>query len=144
VEVKGLIVGGLIPAFAFGVAGLLQKSASRTSPGTGPYLICIGGGVLLTGAILTFARSDHAITWRAGLIAASLGAAWSLGMALVELAIARYGTPLAKLAPLYNMNTLVVVILALLFFAEARDVAVPKLITGAVMIVIGGMLVARA
>jgi uncharacterized membrane protein len=65
-------------------------------------------------------------------------------MALVELAIARYGTPLAKLAPLYNMNTLVVVILALLFFAEARDVAVPKLITGAVMIVIGGMLVARA
>jgi len=42
------------------------------------------------------------------------------------------------------MNTLVVVVLALIVFAEHRDVTVSKLMAGSLLIVVGGTLVASA
>lgn len=143
-EIKGLLVGGALPALAFGLAGLLQKSASRTSPGMGPYLLCIGAGVLLVGALYTLATPNRAIATGSGLQAVGIGLFWGLGMVMVGLGIGHYAVPLSKLAPLYNMNTLVVVLLALVIFAEARDVAVPRLLLGTVLILSGGLVVARA
>ena len=46
---------------------------------------------------------------------------------------------LSKLAPLYNMNTLVVVLLALVVYAEWRDVHLAKLLAGAALVVLGGL-----
>lgn len=77
-------------------------------------------------------------------MAVGIGASWAAGMALVALALTRYGVPLSKLAPLYNMNTLVVVLLALIVFAEAREVAFPRLLLGTLLILAGGVVVARA
>ena len=141
---KGLLVGGLLPALLFGLAGLLQKTTSRFSPGMGPYLLCIGLGVTLTGAVCTLATSDRNISLPSGAQAAAIGIFWAAGMAFVALGIGRYATPLAKLAPLYNMNTLVVVLLALVFLAEAREVAVPRLLLGTALILGGASFVARA
>jgi transporter family protein len=56
----------------------------------------------------------------------------------------KFETPIAKLTPLYNMNTLIVVLLALWIFAEWKEVKVLQLLIGAVLIVMGGVLVARA
>ena len=143
-EIKGLLVGGLLPALAFGLAGLLQKSASRTTPGMGPYLLCIGAGVLLVGLVYTLVAPGRAITPGPGVMAMGIGLFWALGMALVGLGITHFMVPLSKLAPLYNMNTLVVVLLALVIFAEAREVAVPRLLLGTVLILAGGVVVSRA
>ena len=143
-EGKGLIVGGLLPALAFGFSGLLQKAASRTSPGLGPYLLCIGLGVLVVGAFYTLATQDRTISYASGGFALGIGVLWSLGTVLVAVGIARYSAPLAKLVPLYNMNTLVVALLAMVVFAEAREVVVSRLLVGALLVVAGGLVVARA
>lgn len=141
---KGLLVGGVLPALLFGATGILQKAAGRAGAGVGPYLLCTGAGVALVGVAFVFARVDNASTWRAGLLAGGVGASWGLGMALVLLALTRFGAPLSKLAPLYNMNTLVVVALALIVYAEWRDVQPAKLLAGAALVVLGGILVANA
>ncbi|MBK6899256.1 MAG: hypothetical protein IPH09_08315 [bacterium] len=141
---KGLLVGGLLPALLFGVTGILQKAAGRAGAGVGPYLLCTGAGVALVGAAFAVARLDNAVSWRAGLLAGGVGASWGLGMALVLIALTRFATPLSKLAPLYNLNTLVVVLLALVVYAEWRDVHLAKLIAGAALVVLGGILVANA
>ena len=145
-DAKGLLIGGLIPALMFGVAGFLQKATMRTGAGLGPYLLCIGLGVVTLGGVMTLAGGGAArtISPKATLMAGSIGLAWGLGMWLVAIGISRYGAPLAKVAPLYNMNTLVVVVLALIFFAEYRDVVVAKLILGASLIMVGGYLVANS
>jgi len=141
---KGIILGGLLPALLFGVAGLLQKAATRTGVGLGPYMVMIGVGVLAVGGVVTASGSDRALTLRGALFSAGVGLSWALGMTGVAVALARFGTPLSRLAPLYNMNTLVVTLLALVIFAEHRELAVGRLLLGALMIVAGGTLVARA
>lgn len=141
---KGLLVGGLLPALLFSLTGVLQKVFSRTGAGVGPYLLWVGGGVMVCGAAATALGQDRACGLRPSLTAGAIGLSWGLGMLLVLVGMVRYQAPLAKLAPLYNMNTLVVSILSLILFAEAREVAVVRLLAGAVLIVAGGILVARA
>jgi hypothetical protein len=63
---------------------------------------------------------------------------------MVAFTLTRYSTPISKLVPLYNMNTLVAVCIGLVAFAEWKDVQVPQLIAGSVLVVLGGTLVANA
>jgi len=143
---KGLVIGGILPALLYGTAGLLQKAAMRAGVGPGPYLLAIGVGVLAIGGAATWTAAVPArvLNLRAALLSAAVGAAWAAGMWLVAEALTRHATPLAKLAPLYNLNTLLVVLAALVVFAESRDVAVTRLVLGTVLIVVGGSLVASA
>jgi transporter family protein len=141
---KGLLVGGLLPALLFGITGVLQKVYGRAGGGTGWYLPLVGLGVAATGLVALPFLGERAMTVRAGAVALGIGLSWGLGMIAVVLGLDRYGVPLSKLAPLYNLNTLVVVLLALVLFTEGRDVNVPRLLAGAALIVAGGALVARA
>ena len=56
----------------------------------------------------------------------------------------KYSASISTLVPLYNLNTLIAVSVGLLVFAEWKTVAVPQLLFGSVLIVVGGTLVARA
>ncbi len=143
-SLKGLLIGGIVPAVLFGIAGLLQKVYPRTAGGPGPYLLFIGVGVLICGLMLTGLEADRTVNLQAGLVAVGIGLLWALGMMLIMQAITHYGAPLSKLAPLYNMNTLLVSLLALVFFAENRDVNSLRLLAGALLIFLGGGLVSRA
>jgi len=141
---KGLLVGGFLPALLFGITGVLQKAYGRAGGGSGWYLLLVGLGVSATGLVAVGFMADRALTARAGLVALGIGLSWGLGMIAVVLGLNRYDVPLSKLAPLYNLNTLVVVLLALALFAESRDVNVPRLLGGATLIMAGAALVARA
>lgn len=141
---KGLLVGGLLPALLFGVTGILQKAYGRGGGGAGWYLPLVGLGVAATGLLAMPALGDRALTARAAATALGIGLSWGLGMIAVVLGLDRFGAPLSKLAPLYNLNTLVVVVLALALFAESRQVDVPRLLGGAALIMAGAALVARA
>jgi hypothetical protein len=147
-EAKGLVIGGLLPALMYGLAGFLQKATTRLGAGNGlgPYLLCIGLGVLAAGAAVTLGGPTGArtISSKAALLSGLVGVAWAAGTCLVAVGLSRYAAPLAKVVPLYNMNTLVVVVLALVIFAEYRDVAVSKLLAGSLLIVAGGSLVASS
>ena len=73
-----------------------------------------------------------------------MGLTWAVAAGLVAFALSKYSTPISKLVPLYNMNTLVAVCIGLVAFAEWKDVHISKLIIGSVLVVIGGTLVANS
>ena len=72
------------------------------------------------------------------------GIALGLGTGFVALGLLKYRAPLAKLVPLYNMNTLVTVMLALIIFAEWQQTNTVQLLVGAAFIILGGLLVSGA
>ena len=139
-----ILIGGIIPALLFGLAGVFQKASTNFGITTGAYLICIGIGVCLTGIIITAISREININLHSASFAFLIGIAWSLGMGLVAIALNRYSASLATLVPLYNMNTLVAVVLALIIFAEWKDVSTAKLLAGTLLITVGGTLVANS
>lgn len=143
-QTLGIIIGGLIPACIFGITGILQKYATQAGIGLGPLVLHIGLGVLLAGGVIFWVVPDRTITGRAGAFALGLGVSWAIGTALIALALISWKIPISKLVPLYNMNTLVTTVLGLLLFAEWKNINVPVLLIGAGLIIIGGILVARA
>ncbi len=140
----GLLLGGVLPALIFGVGTISQKASTQAGIGLGPFLLATGVGVFLVGTTVTIATVDRSFTPRSLILATGLGLAWSSGTALVTLALLKFGSPISQLTPLYNMNTLVAVPLALWIFAEWKQVHTVQLLVGSALIVIGGTLVARA
>lgn len=141
-EIAGLIIGGLIPALLFGVNGVLAKAGTQAGIGLGIYLLIIAFGVALTGVLFLFIDPSRALSTKAAWFTLAMGVTWGLGVGLVGIGLVRYGTPLSKLVPLYNMNTLVAVVIALWVFAEWQNVQALKLIVGALFVILGGTLVA--
>ena len=73
----------------------------------------------------------------------SSGGLWALGM-LFSLCAIKAGADVARLAPIYNSNTLVAVVLGIVLLHEVRDGAgILKVVIGSVLIVLGGILVTR-
>ncbi|MBK7188827.1 MAG: hypothetical protein IPH86_09175 [bacterium] len=107
----------LLPALCFGMTGVLQKVYGRAGGGAGWYLPLVGLGVAATGLAALPLLGDRAMTARAGVVALGIGLSWGLGMIAVMIRLSRFGRRSPKLAPLYNLNTLVVVVLALVLFA---------------------------
>ncbi len=140
----GLLIGGIIPAIIYGISGIFSKSAMQIGMGLAPYLIITGAAIALTGLVFGMIQGDWHLSTRAGLHALALGMTWGVGTGLVAIGLSVYNVPLGKLAPLYNMNTLVAVLLALWIFSEWSRVSVPQLLIGSMLIVIGGTMVARA
>lgn len=140
----GIIIGGILPAFAFGIAGTLQKSAIKAGIGTGPYLFFLAVGVAAASAAVFVFQQDKTLSTRSALFATGIGIFFATGMGLVSVALHRFNAPLSTLVPLYNMNTLVAVLLALVIFAEWKDISTAKLLAGTLLIVAGGILVSNA
>lgn len=143
-QALGLVIGGLLPALFFGLSGVFAKPAATAGIGLGYYVGIVGLAIVVTGIVIHLLLPDPAFTTRGGLFAAAAGFSWALGAALVAVALARYGVTIARIVPLYNMNTLVAVLIGLVVFAEWKDVNAAKLVAGAVLITVGGGLVASA
>jgi len=137
----GIIIGGIIPAVLFGISGICQKLSTQHGISSGAYILSIGVGVVMVGALLCLWNTEQAYNVKAIIPALALGLCWATGVVLVAIAITHYKTPLSILAPLYNTNTLVAVVGALLIFSEWRDVNVVKLIVGSMLIISGAVLV---
>ncbi|NEO88369.1 MAG: hypothetical protein F6J87_29685 [Spirulina sp. SIO3F2] len=143
-QLWGLLVGGALPAIFYGVSGVLAKTSANAGMSVGGHLIGIGVAVSIVGVVLQIMLPGPAPNLPAIAASTGYGLLWGLGSGCVTLALLKYQTPLSKLVPLYNMNTLVAVLLALVMFAEWRTVSVPQLLFGAVLVVLGGTLVSIA
>lgn len=140
----GMLIGGLLPAIFYGISGVFAKPATEAGIGIGPYVIIIGLSVTVVGVAVYCFSADHSISLRSGLLTSAVGITWAIGAAGVAIALANYNVAITKLVPLYNMNTLVAVVLGLVVFSEWKDVQTYKLVSGAVLIAIGGSLVATS
>lgn len=137
----GIVIGGLVPALLFGIAGICQKLSNQHGISTGAYVLSVGLGVVLVGIALCLWNTSQTVSVKAVIPAVAMGLCWGAGVVLVAMAINNYKTTLSVLAPLYNMNTLVTVVGALFIFSEWKDVNVVRLVIGAILIVGGGVLV---
>ncbi|MEO0869890.1 MAG: hypothetical protein AAFY17_15930 [Cyanobacteria bacterium J06642_11] len=140
----GLLVGGLLPALFYGISSVFAKSSTNAGMSVGGHLFIIGIAISVTGLLFNLLLpltipSLVAVTW-----SSLQGVFWGLGTGCVVLGLIQYQAPLAKLVPLYNMNTLVTSGLALIIFAEGATVNSLQLLVGAGLIVMGGILVSGA
>jgi drug/metabolite transporter (DMT)-like permease len=143
-ETLGLIIGGVVPALLFSVSNLSSKGAVNAGISMGPYVLLIGIGVTIIGVLAMYVFPERVINPQSAGIALLFGLSWGIGVGCVAFAIAQYGSNISQLAPLFNVNTLFTVLIALWIFSEWGQVQVPQLLLGSLMIVAGSVLVARA
>ena len=141
---QALLVGGLLPALALGFTGPLMKTAMRGGLGTGEFLIVFGATLAGVGLACRPWRDGRRIPRGAVVTGIGTGALWTLGTALTLVALGPLGASISQITPLFNMNTLVVVLLGLWLFKEHREVRPAPLLTGAALVILGAVLVARA
>lgn len=140
------ILLGILAAFAFGISSILSKIASGSAyfgmePRTAALFI--GVGIVLTTAIyfllnggITMPSNNMAV----GTALAS-GLFWAVGALLILTAFAG-GADAARLTPIFNMNTLIVVGLGIVFLHELpSQPQMLRVVGGAILVVIGGILV---
>jgi drug/metabolite transporter (DMT)-like permease len=142
----GLIIGGLAPALLFGVFAILTKASTQYNLGSSFYLVAVGISCVILGlfSIPILPNNISKLPLQGIAFAALGGLAWGLGMLLVNVALSRFNTPISLLAPVYNMNTLVSIVLGLWIFAEWRNVSMPTLMIGTFLVTLGGIILSRA
>ncbi|MBI2654638.1 EamA family transporter [Candidatus Woesearchaeota archaeon] len=137
------IVYGLIAFVCFAVNTIVYKVAQQKgnfSPYYGALLFGLGA-ILLFGFFLLFNKPDFKFEWKSGSLALIAGVIWAFGFLSIAIAIAQKAD-VARLAPIYNANTLLAVFLGIVFLKEIPDVTqIFRVVAGAVLIVIGAILV---
>lgn len=142
-QTMGIVVGGLVPAIAYSAFAIGTKFATQAGLGTGPLLVMLGASCAAVGAVFWWLLPSSIGMASAGWGIAS-GLAWAFGTGLVSLALFRWGTPISKLNPIYNTNTLITVVLGLVIFSEWKQANPLPLIGGAVLILVGSLLVSAS
>ena len=139
-----IVLGGVLPAILLGIAGIFQKFSANGGIGTGPFLIGVGLTTVVVGGVFVVVEKQAVITGQSTVFTLLYGLVWATATGFVAISLSRYGGQISQLVPLYNMNTLVAVLLGLVIFAEWRNVDPWKLLAAAVLIVAGGVLASRA
>lgn len=138
-----LVLGGILPAILLGLSGICQKLGAGAGMGSGPLLIVIGLTTALIGAI--FCGTGDSAWSPSGIGYACLfGLCWATATGCVAVALKKYGAQISQLVPLYNMNTLVAVVIGLIAFAEWRTVQPLRISLAAILIVAGGILASKS
>lgn len=143
-SLNGLLIGGAVPALAFGVGALFQKQSNDIGIGQTYYLLFFSLGLLASATLAYFIFADNKFSIPAGGFAAVHGLLFGIGFVALAMGLTLYQQPISKLVPLVNMSTLVTVVLGLIVFAEHEKLEVGNLLIGAGFIVFGGILVSRA
>ncbi|MDP3765061.1 MAG: GRP family sugar transporter [Nanoarchaeota archaeon] len=136
------IVYGIIASVFFALNTILYKVAQQRgnfSPYYGSFMFGLGV-VLIFGLFLLF-KPSFEFEWKSSSLALVAGIIWGLGFLAVAIAIAQKAD-VARLAPIYNTNTILAVLMAIIFLKEIPDVSqMFRVIAGAVLIVIGAIMV---
>jgi transporter family protein len=139
-----ILVGGLLPALAFGLAGVFQKGAALQGVGAGTYMFYVGLVFIAAGLVLraVFGEADWAVIGMPMALLGGLG--FAIGVGAISFAVLRLGAPISLIAPITVVSTLVTVVLGFLVFKEHEGVAALKLLGGAVLVMAGAALVATS
>ena len=136
------IVYGIIAAVCFALNTIIYKFAQQKgnfSPYYGTFVFGIGV-VFIFGLVFLF-KPSFEFEWKSSTLALIAGIVWGIGMLAVAIAIAQKAD-VARLAPIYNTNTLLAVLLGILFLKEIPDASqIFRIVSGAVLIVAGAVLV---
>jgi len=143
-KTTALILGGFLPAIIYGGSAILQKMSVNSGISLSAFLIASGVGLTSVGVCYYFFDGSFSVSTRSGIYACVFGATWGVATGLVAYTLLNFEVPISQLVPLYNMNTLIAVLLALIVFSEWKDLNVIKLLVGSCLIVVGAIFVANA
>lgn len=143
-KMTALLLGGFLPAFIYGGSALFQKASTSLGISLSAYLVATGLGVAIVGIVFYIFDHSFSFSLKSGLYACAFGITWGIASGLVAYTLLNFQVPISQLVPLYNMNTLVAVILALIVFSEWKDLHTIKLLSGSALIVAGAILVANS
>ena len=135
--IKGEIILGLLAAISFTLHAILLK-ASKNIP-LGISIVLLSTGILLS-ALTTYLllyKQEIANFNLTYLLPFLSGVLWFCGTFSIYYGIKK-DLNLSMMAPIYNLNTLFVVILSLIIFKE--NVAAWKVITAAILVTIAAIL----
>ncbi len=139
----GILLGGVLPALFLAWFNIFQKYSAKSGISGFYFMLIVGLTISAVCAAIILITGDRAFTWRGGAFSLGAGFLWVSGVGFISYTLRNYEVPLAKLAPLYNANTLIVVLLSLFIFAEWQQVNIPKTIIATLMIVGGSILLTR-
>lgn len=138
---------GLAAALAYSISGLATKVAlDKRYMGLEPTSVAL---LVMAGVVLGFASfyllfaglKVPELKPAAALVGVAVGFFWALGSLMVYYGLLR-GADVSRMAPVYNLNTLLVVAGGIILLHELPDKAQAlRVAAGAVLIVIGGVLV---
>lgn len=143
-QTLGILIGGLLPGVLFGLSNVVVKLATLKGISSPWYIVCTGVAVVTVGFLSMMIIPDRTIHPLSASLAFTGGFLWAVGMTAIVVALQYYASSISVLTPLFNLNTLVAVALGLWIFAEWKTVHVPQLVLGSLLIVAGGVIVARA
>ena len=143
-RVIAILLGGVLPALLLGMTGVLQRLSTNARIGTGPFLIGVGVTTAIVGGVFMVLERDATIGQKSALYTILFGLVWATAIGCIAIALRRFDGQISQLVPLYNMNTLVAVLIGLVILGEWQAVDPRKLAVAAILIVIGGVLAARA
>ena len=136
------IAYGLIAAFFFALNTILYKASQQKgnfSPNYGILMFAIG--IVIVSGMFFLLNPSFQFDWKSSGLAIIAGAVWAVGMICVVIAISQKAD-VARLAPIYNINTILAVLMGIIFLKEIPDTSqMFRVISGAVLIVIGAILV---
>jgi uncharacterized membrane protein len=139
-----ILIGGLLPAFLFGISAIFQKGAMLNGVGPGTYMVYQGIVSLAIGLLVRQILGETGWT-PPGVPSAIAGSVlFALASGAISFAIWRLGAPISLIAPITVISTLVTVILGFIVFREHEGVAALKLLGGALLVVAGAALVATS
>src|SRR3989344_74263 len=136
------IAYGLIAAFFFALNTILYKIAQQKG-NFSPYygVLMFGIGVMIVAGAFFLSNPSFEFEWKSSGLAIIAGAVWAIGMIAVAIAISQKAD-VARLAPIYNINTILAVLMGIIFLNEIPDMSqMIRIISGAVLIVVGAVMV---
>lgn len=143
-RVIAILLGGVLPALLLGLTGVFQKLSANARIGTGPFLIGVGITTVIVGGVFLLLERDATFGQKSALYTVLFGLVWATAIGCIGIALRRFDGQISQLVPLYNMNTLVAVLIGLIVLAEWRTVDPRKMVVAAILIVLGGVLASRA
>ena len=139
-----IVIGGLVPAFAFGIAAIFQKGAMLNGVGPGTYMVYDGLVLVACGVLLRAFLGEGAWAPPGMPLALLGGLCFAIATGALSFALQRMGAPISLLAPITVISTLVTVALGFLIFHEHEGTDAVRLMGGALLVVAGAALVATS
>jgi len=141
------LVLGLIAAVSYSISGLAAKIALDKKylglDATTAALLTMVGVVLAFAVfyILLAGLKLPSLTPASAAVGIAIGFFWAFGAIMVYYGLIK-GADISRMAPVYNLNTLIIVVMAILLLGEIPDKsAALRVGAGAVLIIAGGILV---
>ena len=141
-KMQSWVIYGLIAAVFFALNTVIYKAAQQKG-NFSPYygLLMFGIGTIIVLGIFFLFKPSFEFEWKSSGMAIIAGGVWAVGMIMVAIAISQKAD-VARLAPIYNINTILAVLMGIIFLKEIPDASqMIRVIGGAVLIVIGAILV---